>query len=193
MPADGSSPATFDVLTDITVMAIAREIAVDHFPLSEVLKRWNVSPIQWERISALPEFKTYLLQERATWAAATNTPARVRLKSAAMIEFYLPEASRRLHDPKEALNHKVALLTQIAKFAGMGDGNAEQGTAGPTDHVNIVINIGPQQAPVEISTHRTIDLTSEVIEEEAQMSDFDWEQEFGGEIPAVEFEDQDAA
>lgn len=169
--------AVFDYRDDSSLLALAREIAIDHYPLDDILKKRNISYDAWAFIKTIPRFSQYLAQETAAWESAKNTPQRIKLKSAAIVELFLVEAHSLLHDSKHGLNHRVTLLTQVMKLAGLGDDSKSVSaeSTGPTgDKVNITINIGSGAAPVQIDTSQV------TIEHEPddQPIDFDWEEEF---------------
>lgn len=132
---------------DIFLIRLAREIAINHYPLKEVLrKRGILSPNdpRWLKISRLPRFHTILENEISNWQSATNTHERTKLKAAAMIEEWLPEANSRLNDLKENLPAKVELAKLITKIAGMGiEKMGIEGEGGTK--VSININLGADQ------------------------------------------------
>lgn len=124
---------------DVTMLKLAREIAMDIRPLEDILKTHEVDGDTWEEISSNPTFKSYLRGALEEWASAINTSERVRLKSLAFVEEALPEFFARAHDQREALPAKVEVLKTIAKFAGIG-GNVEGAVQG--ERLSVTINLG---------------------------------------------------
>ncbi len=124
---------------DVTMLKLARELAMDMRPVEDILVTHEVTQDQWELISNHPVFKEYLRGAVEEWQSATNTPERVKLKSLSFVEEALPEFFARAHDPKEPLTAKIEVLKTIAKFAGVG-GTVDGAIAGERMVVNI--NLG---------------------------------------------------
>jgi hypothetical protein len=147
MPANYLSTGLF--------LQIAREIAIGHYDLSEILERYKIPLDQWEQLKDSHRFKEALEREVVNWNAAVNTDQRVKLKAAAIIEEWLIEANQRLHDKSEVLSSKVSLAQVIAKFAGIG---VQQGDGNAGEKFSVVINLGGDKIHIEK------DITPKVIE-----------------------------
>lgn len=142
--------------TDVMMLKLAREIAMDIQSIEDILKNQQVSAEQWEEIQHNQRFKSYLASAVEAWQSATNTPERVKLKSLSFVEEALPEFFARAHDPKETLAAKTEVLKTIAKFAGVG-GSVEGAVAG--ERMVVTINLG---ADNQLRIER--DVTPQVIE-----------------------------
>ena len=142
--------------TDVMMLKLAREIAMDIQSIEDILKNQQVSAEQWEEIQRNQRFKSYLSNAVEEWQSATNTPERVKLKSMAFVEEALPEFFARAHDPKETLAAKTEVLKTIAKFAGVG-GSVEGAVTG--ERMVVTINLG---ADNQLRIER--DVTPQVIE-----------------------------
>jgi hypothetical protein len=142
--------------TDVMMLKLAREIAMDIQSIEDILKNQQVSAEQWEEIQHNQRFKSYLASAVEEWQSATNTPERVKLKSLSFVEEALPEFFARAHDPKETLAAKTEVLKTIAKFAGVG-GSVEGAVAG--ERMVVTINLG---ADNQLRIER--DVTPQVIE-----------------------------
>jgi len=127
--------------TEALLVSLARELAINFRPLPEILEHLSVSYEDWDVISTHPRFVTILEQQVAEWHSATNTHERTRLKTAAMIEDWLPEAHARLHDGRETLNSKVELAKLVARIGGMGLERAAV-SGGDSEKVVVTINLG---------------------------------------------------
>jgi len=127
--------------TDALYVKLAREIAIDHHELGDILTRYGVTELEWERIRTDPRFQSLLKTEIEAWQSAVNTHERTKLKAAAMIEEWMPEAMGRLHDKGENLSAKVELGKLIARIAGMGLNNAEI-NGGVGEKFSVTINLG---------------------------------------------------
>jgi hypothetical protein len=144
---------------DATLVKLAREIAMDIHPLETILKQYSVSAEDWVILQENPRFKNLLASEVETWHSAMNTTERVKAKSAALIEEWLPELNNRLHDKEESLNAKIEGGKMLTKLAGM-DGRADVAVGG--ERFTFTINLGAAAAPITIEK----DVTPKVIEHE---------------------------
>lgn len=141
---------------DVTLLKLAREIAMDLKSVDEILETHGVSEVEWQAISTLPIFQNYLRQCVEEWNSAVNTAERVKLKSMAFVEEALPEFYARAHDPNENLNAKVEVLKAVARFAGVG--GSVDGTVNG-ERLSVTINLGAdQQLKIEK------DITPNIIE-----------------------------
>lgn len=156
--------ATTNVLassqSDLQLVKLAREIAMDIYPLETILKQYSISPKRWDELQRNGKFQILLESEGAAWSTALNTHERVKLKAAAMMEEWLPELNNRMHDPDENLPAKIEAGKMLSKIAGMGmPGQADGATP---ERFTVTINLGPQAPPIQIEK----DVTPQVIEHE---------------------------
>jgi hypothetical protein len=127
-------------ISELELLKLAREIAMDIRPLDEILNTHNITKDQFERIAALPRFQLYLESEASAWHGSLNTHERVKLKAAAMLEEWLPELNMRMHDRSENLNAKIEagkLARDLAGFAKNG-----VGVEGMGEKFSVTINLG---------------------------------------------------
>ena len=127
-------------IRDLALIQLAREIAIDHLSIDDLLKLYSLSTEEWDIIQRNPRFNEVLQQELLAWQGATNTSERVKLKAGAIIEHWLPESNMRLHDQQESLPAKVELAKTIARIAGLGMDRAVTGES--AEKFSLVINIG---------------------------------------------------
>jgi hypothetical protein len=128
---------------DVTMLKLAREIAMDIHPIEDILKTHQIEPVQWEAISKHPQFDLLLRSEMEAWQSAINTQERVRLKSLSFVEEALPEFYARVHDAREPLSAKTEVLKAVARFAGVGGTISGDGIIG--ERVSVTINLGADQ------------------------------------------------
>lgn len=124
---------------DVTLLKLAREIAMDIRPLADILETHEVDAGQWAVIQNHTVFRNYLRNAIEEWNSAGNTSERVKLKTLAMVEESLPEFYARMHDKDESLQHKTDILKTIAKFAGLEKANVE---ASAGEKLSVTINLG---------------------------------------------------
>ncbi len=142
------------------IVKLAREIAMDLRPLDTILEMHQVSRDDFEKLKVNPYFVRVLTSEKEVWEAASNTRQRVELKSAAIVEEFLPELYRRMVNPKEDLLKVVKGLEHVSKLANMGQ--SKEGAVDLTDKVVITINMG---ADARLSV--TKEVPSKVIDHDA--------------------------
>lgn len=162
LPPDFEPTLTAAAKQEIDIVKLAREIAMDLRPLGEILEHHRVSVSEFERLKRHPYFCRVLNAEVEAWQSAVNTGERVRLKSQAMMEEFLPDLYRRMVAPKEDLLKVVKGAELVAKLASLG-GDANSGK--PGDKVVISINMGAQK----IEAVKTV--TPQVIEHEPAPQD----------------------
>lgn len=136
----GALVNTAETYLDATIVALAREIAIDLYPVETILKQHDIAPETWSAIQRNPRFQQFLENEIKAWNGALNTQQRVKLKAASVIEEFLPEAHHRLHGP-DTLTSKVELAKLVSRLAEMGmTGVGAEGVAG--DKFSVTINLG---------------------------------------------------
>lgn len=126
---------------DLTLVQLAREIAMNIQSIETILETRQIDIETWDRIKVTPRFTSLLETETAAWNSAVNTHERVKLKSAALVEDWLPEAYARMNDTSENLNAKTELAKLVARLAGMGLNNANI-TDGSGERFSVTINLG---------------------------------------------------
>jgi len=135
---------------DIDLVRLAREIAIDHYDIDDLLTRYQLSYDQWGALLEYERFNDLLANEEEAWSSAKNTRERVKLKSASVIEMYLEDAAKSLLDAKETLVAKTGLAKLVASFAGIGT-EADQKHAGGSGF-SITINLGDKT--LQVGAHR---------------------------------------
>jgi hypothetical protein len=126
---------------DRQFVRLAREIAMGMLEIEEILENFRISREEFEVIQKDPAFNKLLISELADWQGAGNTEQRVKVKSAALIEDYLPELYARLNDRHEPLLAKGHILKIIAQLASLGQPAGAQQLQ-PGDKVVVQINLG---------------------------------------------------
>lgn len=139
--------ATNSVFSEDRLVLLAREIAMDIHELPDILKRLNITATQWEDIQRTTRFRGYLEDAVATWQSALNGPERIKVKSLAAIEDWLPTAYEHLHDGKLALRDKTELAKLISRLGGVGEKALNEMPVG--EKISITINMGDQTMHVD--------------------------------------------
>ncbi len=139
----GEVTPAYHFADELVFVRLAREIAMDMDDLETILKNFNISTERFETIAKHPRFVTLLQESIREWNSAVNTEQRIKLKAAAQIEHWLPEAHARMHDPKESLSAKVELAKHVSRLASLGVTGATIND--PGDKLTITINLGADQ------------------------------------------------
>jgi len=136
--------------SDIDVVRLAREIAMDIVPLADILKQYSISDETWSELQRNSRFKMLLALEVEAWSTALNTHERVKMKSASMLEEFLPELYARMHDREEAFPAVIEAAKTLAKMASIGNERGDA-LAAIGERFSININLGPAVAPLEFT------------------------------------------
>lgn len=129
---------------------LAREIAMDIFPIGDILKLHQLSDAEWERIANHPKFKTMLEEMAREWNLSAGTMDRVKLKSATGLESVLEVYIRDIADQSIPLNQRVEAGKFLAKLGELDGSRIGQGAGGSNVYINI--NTGGGQDPVRVAT-----------------------------------------
>lgn len=132
---------------DTQMLRVARDIAMDIYPIVEILENNSISIVEFNSFKDHPRFLEYLKSETEAWKAATNTIERTKLKAAVVMEEFMVEAHGQLNDKKIPLNHRVELGKLVAKIAGMGEPKL-MNIGGNTPTFQLNINIGQNKVRV---------------------------------------------
>ena len=136
--------------SDISMVKLAREIAMDIQPLPAILKQYAISDETWAQLQRNTKFQMLLGSEVEAWQTALNTHERVKMKSAAMLEEWLPELNTRMHDAEEALPAVIEAGKMLARIAGLGvPGDVTAGSIGERFVINI--SMGDRVEPVSFA------------------------------------------
>lgn len=142
---------------ELLMLRVIRELVMDVHELDAILERNGVSSHDFQRWQKTPRFQELLQGELAAWQSAANTGERVKIKAAAMIEEWLPEAFAQMHNDKHPLLHRNDLSKLVASLGGMGKGQVEAASGG--ERFSVTINLGADQ---KLNFQK--DVTSKVIE-----------------------------
>lgn len=134
------------MVLESNIVQLAREIAINHLSTAQIQELYKITPEQWQIIQRSPRFQKLLEGEILAWQGATNTAERTKLKAGAMVEEWLPEANKRLHDQNEPLNAKTELAKLVARIAGLESRDA----GGPGNGgFSVTINLGDKPRVID--------------------------------------------
>lgn len=130
----------------VNLAALAREIAMDIFPVEQVLALHKLSDSQWQKIQANQHFQRMLTNMIAEWESAMNTKERLKAKAQTGLEMNLDTLVLDVGDQSIPLAQRV----EAAKFlARIGEVDGNQGVAGPG--FSIQLNIGQTKTEVAVT------------------------------------------
>lgn len=131
MTTDASEVFAIDLAT------LAREIAMDIFPLEQILDLHKLDDEEWAKICANAKFKQMIDQMAREWAATTSTGERVKVKAQTGLESQLEIYVRDIADSSIPLAQRV----EAGKFlARLGELDGQRGVIGAVGG-GVTINI----------------------------------------------------
>jgi len=127
----------------IDFATLAREVAMDIFPLDDILKVHQLSGDDWDELCANPRFKAMLDQMMREWASAASTPERTRIKAATGVESHIETLIQDIGDRTMPLTQRVEAMKFLARVGELDGGKQALGAGGAPFSINI--NIGTQE------------------------------------------------
>lgn len=124
-------------ITEITISRLARDIARDIIPVTEILKIHQLSVPQYEHILGMKLFQQRLEEELSTWS--TDARVRIAAKATAILEEGLLELFDLIHDKSQSMPAKIEALKFTSRLAAMENGAIQ---VNPDEKIifNITIN-----------------------------------------------------
>jgi hypothetical protein len=116
---------------------LAREIAMDIFPVEQVVALHQLEDDEWRRIQQHPRFISMLSSMQAEWSSASNTRERVRIKAQTGLESMLEIYIRDINDPNIPLAQRVEAGKFLARLGEL-DQARNPGLEGGGVTINIV-------------------------------------------------------
>lgn len=136
-------PATIDVgglnLSDLA--ALARDLILNLRELPQTLAAHKITAAQYERIKENEFFKRALEHLTLEWHSAKSTGDRLKIQSAASLEYVMPTITARMVKHDEDLGKIVEAGKLFAKISGV-DTSDKQGPSNPGEKFTITINLG---------------------------------------------------
>jgi hypothetical protein len=123
----------------VDLAMLAREIAMDIFPLEQIIELHRLSDEEWKKIQDTPKFQEMLGQMVAEWNATSSTRDRIKIKAATGLESQIEVFIRDIGDLSIPLAQRVEagkFLARLGELDGVGLG------AGAGGGFNITLNIG---------------------------------------------------
>src|SRR3954465_5375540 len=142
---DQSSPAEVFAIDFAT---LAREIAMDIFPIEQILELHRLTDAEWTRVQAHPKFLEMVRELSREWGSAGNTRERVKVKAATGLESKLEVYIRSIDDMNIPLAQRVEAGKFLARLGEL-DGQGHM-LGGGGSGVTINISTGTEMPPLTI-------------------------------------------
>lgn len=142
-----------NVVFAVDLAALAREISMDIFEVSQVLEIHKLSDEEWVRIAATPKFQQMLASMQRDWSSASNTRERVRVKAATGLESMLETYIREIADESIPLTQRVEAGKFLARLGEL-DGQHDKIGAGSGGGVTINITTSADRPTITLTATR---------------------------------------
>ena len=120
---------------------LAREVAMDIFPIHDIVALHRLTDDEWQRVQRNPKFNQMVADMAAEWNSAANTRERVRIKAATGLESILETYIRDITDPSIPLNQRVEAGKFLARVGELDNTQQILGGGGGSGF-HITLNIG---------------------------------------------------
>ena len=133
-----------EIMADLMLLedklpVLARELAMGIYEVENILGRYGIDWLEWERIQALPRFQRLLETTTVEWGSTLNTRERIKVKALAGVEDGLAGLFLSAKDTRETLASRVEAYKLARVLAGVGE--KETGEI-PAEKFTLTINIG---------------------------------------------------
>jgi hypothetical protein len=153
--------ATPDQVFAIDLAQLAREVAMDIFPLADVLKLHQLTDEDWLQVQENPRFKAMVEQMVREWNSAASTRERVKIKAATGLESQLETLIRGLSDEAIPYTQRVEGAKFLARIGEIEGSFSGEGGASP-----FAININIGSLPPVLAQARVLDARPVIPESE---------------------------
>lgn len=140
----------------IDFATLAREIAMDIFPLKQILELHRLTEAEWVTIQENPRFREMLGSMVRDWSSASNTRERIRVKAATGLESQLEIYIRDINDPLIPLAQRVEAGKFLARLGELDTSSVLAGMGAAGGGVTINILTGQGKEPVTIEAQRMV-------------------------------------
>ena len=104
-------------MDDHTLSRLANELAREIYSPEDVMRTFNLSLDEFGAIVATNQtFQQMYREAHALWHSTTNVSGRIEVKSRFILEQYLDQAYKDLHNENVSLSAKVELAKMLAGF-----------------------------------------------------------------------------
>lgn len=150
----------------VELAQLAREIAMDIFPIDQVLKLHQLTDAEWSRIQKNQKFIAMLDDMARQWNSALNTKERVKVKAATGLEAILEIYINEVRDLTIPLNQRVEAGKFLARLGEL-DGSVLAGAGAGGGGFAINITIGDTSRKVDVAPRPGIVIEGTAIPEGA--------------------------
>ena len=122
--------------------AFALELAARLEPTQDLIARYGMTWEEYRALLARPEFRDAVKEASQAFAASSNTPERVKLKAALLVEMGLEEMWHIMADSGHSAAARVAAFSAVTKLTGLEKPEA----AVPVAKFELLIQLPPVPA-----------------------------------------------
>lgn len=158
MNANAQVPGNANEVFALDYAQLAREIAMDIFPISEILGLHKLDDNQWGQIQKHPKFLDVLANITREWQSAANTADRVKVKSQTGLESVLEYYIRDITNPDIPLNQRVEAGKFLARLGELDGARDISRGAGVGAAIQINISVSPDMPPLSVTAKPVLDL-----------------------------------
>lgn len=125
---------------------LAWEIAAEIAPIPDILKRYDISPVDFKNKLKDPMFRTAIREAKSMWKSDLNVQQRIRVKAAMLVEDSLLDVFAIIKNENMPAASKLDAFEKLTKTAdltpkaGKGDGGG-----GSSFKINIHLGDSPAQ------------------------------------------------
>jgi hypothetical protein len=149
----------------VDLASLAREIAMDIFPVEQVLEIHKLTDDEWQKILGNQTFQSMLASMQRDWNSAANTRERVRVKAATGLESMLEQYVREIGDESIPLTQRVEAGKFLARLGELDGAHDRAGGAAGTVTINITTSQNQPTITLTATRSPVLDLEQTVDSE----------------------------
>lgn len=150
----------------IDFAVLAREIAMDIYPVEDILALHKLTDEQWMAIQDHPMFQSTLADLVLQYNTASSIKERVRVKAAIGLEISMDTYIADIADTGIPLNQRVEAGKFLARLGELDPGLIQGGGGGGGVVINIITKAGKVPVTIEGEAIRTAPQHSALIDED---------------------------
>jgi len=140
-----TTPTTF-VITERTIVAVSRALALDLYPIDEILRTYNLSHDDFTQVRNSVVFKRCFEDAVLAWNDANSAEERLRVKALIMLEEWLPDLNSDLTDRASPLSSRIRGGELLMKLAGVDQSRVAEHGLG--ERFSVTINMGEKTSKI---------------------------------------------
>lgn len=129
---------------------LAWEIAAEIAPITDILKRYEISPQDFKNKLKDPMFRMAIREAKSMWKSDLNVQQRIRVKAAMLVEDSLLDVFAIIKNEHMPAASKLEAFEKLMKTADLAPkaGKGEGGPVGAGFKINIHLGSSPEQSVI---------------------------------------------